>query len=294
MNAPAEPVYQGYTQAEMEVHFNPQNAVADHAQWSEKKNQASQKVRAGLKSFLDVPYGGSPRQKIDIFPAARPGAPVLLYFHGGYWRGGAKEQNCHFAELFTGAGAAVAVAGYDLCPSVTVGDIVGQARAAVAWVYKNIARYGGDPEKLYLVGQSAGGHLVAMALAHDWEKAGLPPDIVKGATAITGVYDLDAVLHIGVNEEIRLTPESARENSPFFHPPLPRAPLTVVVGGAEPRGWREQSQKFFALCKERGLACEYLEIAGANHYSLGAHLADAGSPLPRAILKQMGLSGALP
>ncbi|HEX9443711.1 MAG TPA: alpha/beta hydrolase [Candidatus Binatia bacterium] len=282
--------YKGYTREELEIHFNPQNAVADHAVWSEKKNQACQKVRAGLKSFLDVPYGATPRQKVDIFPAAKPAAPVLLYFHGGYWRGGSKEQNCHFARLFVDAGATVVVAGYDLCPAVTVSDIVRQARAAIAWAYKNISRYGGDPSRLYVVGQSAGGHLVALALAHDWEAEGLPPDIIKGATAITGVYDLDAVLYIGVNEEIRLTPESARENSPFLHPPLPRAPLTVAVGGAEPGGWRDQSQKFFALCRERGVACEYLEISGANHYSLGAHLADAASPLPRAILRQMGLS----
>jgi arylformamidase len=283
-------VYKNYTKDELERHFDPQKSAPDHARWAEERNNVSQRVRKTLKSFFDIPYGDSPRQVSDIFPAAKPGAPALIYFHGGYWRSGSKEQNCHFAELFVNAGAAVVVAEYDLCPTVTVTDIVGQARAAIAWTHKNISRYNGDPSKLCISGLSAGGHLVAMALAHDWEKDGLPRDLIKGATAVSGVYDLDAGLHIDVNREIRLTPESARENSPFLHPPLPHAPLIVAVGGAEPTGWKEQSEKFFALCKEGGVPSEYLEIYGAHHYALSSHLADPESPLTRAIFKQMRLS----
>ena len=283
-------VYKTYTKAELERHFDPQNSVPDHSRWTEERNSASQQARKKLKSYLDVAYGDTPRQVMDIFPAEKPNAPVLLHFHGGYWRSGGKEQNCHFAELFVKAGVTAAVVEYDLCPGVTVTDIVRQARASIAWAYKNTSQYGGDPSQLYISGMSAGGHLVAMALAHDWEKEGLPRDLVKGATAISGVYDLDAVLHIDVNQEIRLTPESARENSPLLHPPLPYAPLIVAAGGAEPRGWQEQSENLFALCKERGLRCEYIEIPGAQHYSIGLQLADPQSPLTRAMFKQMGLS----
>jgi arylformamidase len=282
-------LYKNYTLSELEYHFNPQNAVANHASWSEKRNAASAANRKKLKGFLDVSYGASPREKLDIFPAEKTGAPVLVYFHGGYWRSGGKEQNAHFAELFVARGATVVVAGYDLAPSVTVTEIVRQARSAIAWVYRNISKYGGDPAKLHIAGISAGGHLVAMALANDWQKEGLPRDIIKGATAITGVYDLDAVLHIAVNQEIRLTPEAARENSPLLHPPRPGAPLIVAVGGAEPEGWRRQSQDFFNLCRERGIDCQFIEIPGGHHYSMGLELMDASSPLTRAILKQIGL-----
>ncbi|HEY6197257.1 MAG TPA: alpha/beta hydrolase, partial [Candidatus Binatia bacterium] len=176
-------LYKNYTLSELEYHFNPQNAVADHASWSEKRNAASAANRKKLKGFLDVSYGASPREKLDIFPAEKTGAPVLVYFHGGYWRSGGKEQNAHFAELFVARGATVVVAGYDLAPSVTVTEIVRQARSAIAWVYLNISKYGGDPAKLHIAGISAGGHLVAMALANDWQKEGLPRDIIKGATA---------------------------------------------------------------------------------------------------------------
>ena len=131
---------------------------------------------------------------------------------------------------------------------------------------------------------------MAMVLAHDWEKEGLPRHLIKGAVAISGVYDLDAVLHIDVNEEIRLSPETARENSPFLHPPLPYTPLIVAVGGGEPRGWKQMSEDLFRLCKERGVECDYLEIPDAHHYALSSLLADPGSPITRAIFKQMGLS----
>ncbi|HTM06796.1 MAG TPA: alpha/beta hydrolase [Verrucomicrobiae bacterium] len=286
----SQQVYRQYTRDELELNFDPQKSVPDSTSWSDKRNTASAKNRQELKSFLDVPYGASPRQKLDIYPAARPGAPVLVYFHGGYWRSGGKEQNAHFAPLFVKAGATVVVAGYDLCPNVTVTDIVRQARSAIAWVDKNISRYGGDPANLYIAGISAGGHLVAMTLAHDWEKDGLPRNIIKGAAAITGVYDLDAVLHIGVNEEIRLTPESARENSPLRHPPGAGAPLIVAVGGAEPEGWRGQSREFFRLCRESGVDCEFIEIPGAHHYSMGLELMNPASPLTRAMLKQIGIA----
>lgn len=282
-------VYKGFGKEEMEFHFDPRVATPDFARWSAQRREASLRIRAKLKSHLDVPYGGSSRQVMDIFPADRPGAPVLVYFHGGYWRAGSKEENCNFAELFVRAGATIAVMEYDLCPSVTVSDIVRQARSAIAWVYRNISDYGGDPFRLYIAGLSAGGHLVAMALAHDWEKEGLPRDFIKGAVAISGVYDLDAVVHVEVNKEIRLTAESARENSPFLHPPLPHAPIIVAVGGGEPGGWKQMSEDFFSLCKGRGLKCEYLEIPDANHYSLSSLLAEPASPLPRAILKMMGL-----
>ncbi len=285
----SEVLYKGFSKEEMEFHFNPQVAAPDQSRWSEERRKASLRVRETLKSTLNIPYGNSPRQLLDIFPASQAKAPVIAYFHGGYWRGGNKDENCHFAELFVKAGATVAVVEYDLCPQVTVSEIVRQARAAVAWLYRHVSDYAGDPSQLYISGSSAGGHLVVMALAHNWEAEGLPRNLIKGAVAISGVYDLDAVLHVSVNAEIRLDPENARKNSPFLHPPLFHTPLVIAVGGAEPSGWKQMSKDFFGLCKERGVACEYIEVPGANHFSLSAHLTDPDSPLARAMLRQMGL-----
>jgi arylformamidase len=117
----------------------------------------------------------------------------------------------------------------------------------------------------------------------------LPPDIIKGALASSGVYDMDMVMHVSANEEIRMTPDLARENNPFAHPPLPLCPVIVAVGGVEPEGWKQMSKDYFELCKEHRLKCHYLEVPGANHYTMSEHLGDPQSPLHQAVLKLMSL-----
>jgi arylformamidase len=285
----SENAYRGFGQEELEYQYNPRQSVPEYPQLAKRRAEQARKVRESAKSWLGVPYGSSAREKLDIYPADQPGGPVLIYIHGGYWRSGSKEDNCNFVPVFTNRGALVVLLEYDLCPMVTVSDIVRQTRSAVGWVYSNVLRYSGNPSKIYISGHSAGGHLTAMALAHDWEKEGLPRNFIKGAVVTSGVYDLDVVMRISVQQEVKLTPELAQENSPFHHPPLPICPVIVAVGDAEPKGWQQMSEDFFELCKERGLACEYLIVPGANHYTMSEHLADAESPLTRAMLRQMGL-----
>ncbi len=281
--------YKGFREDELEYQYNPRASVADYPELSKKKAAESRKVRSTLKSWLDVPYGSSPRERMDIYPAAQPGGPVLVYYHGGYWRGSSKEDNCNFAPTFVSRGVNVVIVEYDLCPKVTVSDIVRQARAAVAWVYRNIERYNGRRDRLFISGHSAGAHLGAMILAHDWAREGLPRDLIKGAVLTSGVYDLEMVMRIGVNAEIRMTPELVRQNSPFLNPPQPICQTLVGVGGSEPAGWQLMSEEFFDLCKEHGLDCRYLVIPGANHFTLPEHLRDPQSPLTRGVLGQMGL-----
>lgn len=284
-----ETVYKGFRQDEMEYQYNPRVSVPEYPRLAKVRSEQARKVRDSAKSWLNVPYGSSPRETLDIYAADRAGGPVLIYIHGGYWRSGSKEDNCNFVPVFTQRGATVVLVEYDLCPQVTVSDIVRETRSAIAWVYRHVIRYGGDPSRLYLSGHSAGGHLTAMALAYEWEKEGLPKDLIKGAVATSGVYDLDMVRRISVQEQVRLTSEQAGENSPFIHPPLPICPVIVAVGGAEPKGWQQMSEDFFKLCEERGMACEYLIVPGANHYTMSEHLTDPDSPLTRAMLRQMRL-----
>ena len=285
----SEFVYKGFRREEMELQFDPSALAPDRTKWTEERSKISADARAKLKSCLNVPYGRSPRELVDIFPADRAGAPVQLFIHGGYWRSGSKDDHSYIATTLVPAGATMVVMQYDLCPHVTVTEIVRQARAAIAWTYRHIAEYDGDPTKIYVTGHSAGAHLTAMALANDWEKDGLPKNIIKGAVATSGVYDLDPVLHIAVNSEIRLDPETARKNSPMLHPPRAAAPLLIGVGGDESAGWRQMSLDFFNLCRARGVDCQYLEIPGVHHYSISMLLKDPKSSLSRAVLSQMGL-----
>ena len=274
---------------EIELEFNPRATARNVDEKVAAYATTSAATRARLACVLDVRYGPGEKETLDIFPAHVPNAPVLLFIHGGYWRAMDKSDYSFIADVFQPAGATTVIINYDLCPAVTLETIVAQTMRSIAWTWHNIAEHGGDPRRLYVAGNSAGGHLTAMALAHDWTAEGLPADIVTGAMPITGVFDCEPVPDITVNELVRLDREAARRLSPLRNPPRRPLPVLVAVGGAEPRLWIRMSKDFAALCREHGLECEYMELPGHDHFDVSRAVGDAGSPLARAMLRMMGL-----
>ena len=297
--------YRNLSPEALELEFNPRAVARNLDERLAASAAASAETRARLDCTLDVRYGPGEKETLDIFPAPNsgsgpgassgggpgggPGAPVQLFIHGGYWRAMDKSDYSFIADVFHPAGAVTVVINYDLCPDVTLDTIVEQSNRSIAWTFRNIADYGGDPERLYVSGNSAGGHLTAMALAHDWEAEGLPADIIKGAAPITGVMDCEPVLDITVNEQVRLEPEAARRLSPLRNPPRRALPLLVAVGGAEPRLWIEMSEDYAALCRAQGIECDYMEMPGQDHFDISRAAGDPGSPLAQAMLRMMGL-----
>ena len=285
--------YRNLSPEALELEFNPRATARNLDERLAASAAASAATRDRLECVLDVRYGPGEKETLDIFPSANPGsergAPVQLFIHGGYWRAMDKSDYSFIADVFQPAGATTVVINYDLCPSVTLDTIVEQANRSIAWTHRNIAEYGGDPDHLYVSGNSAGGHLTAMALAHDWEADGLPADLVKGAVPVTGVMDCEPVLDITVNEEVRLEPEAARRLSPLRNPPRRALPLLVAVGGAEPALWIRMSRDYAALCRDHGIACDYLEMPGLDHFDISRAVGDPQSPLAHAMLRMMGL-----
>lgn len=280
----------GYSPEEFERQFNPRAAVPDHQPKIDARVALSREARDRLTGEYDLRYGPGPKQTLDVFPAAARPAPVHVYFHGGYWRAQDKSDVTFLAEPLTAAGACTVIANYDLCPDVSVGQIVEQTIAAIAWVHANIAEHGGDPERIFISGNSAGAHLCAMALAHDWSADGLPEDIVKGAALLTGVYDPEPVLGLSVNEQIRLTAEAVDGLSPLRNPPRRPLPLLIAVGGAETESWIKQSRDYHELCRKRGIDAEYLEMPGEDHFTMTGVMGEPEKPALQAIFRQMGLS----
>ena len=136
-------------------------------------------------------YGDDPYQELAVFKAQAPNGVVVAFMHGGGWTNGYKEWMAFMAPPLTAAGITFVSIGYRLAPGVTWPAGVEDAAAAMAWIHRNIAAHGGDPNRIFVGGHSAGGHQAAwLAVRDDWqEAAGVPADVIRGALPVSGVYD---------------------------------------------------------------------------------------------------------
>lgn len=271
-------LYRDFTnQEEIDRQYNAAAAAPDStaivARWSE----ASARVRATLPCRLGLAYGPTRAEWLDFFPAGA-GAPLHLFLHGGYWRRFSARDFSFLAEPLVRAGVAVAVVNYALCPEVTIDEITRQARAAVAWAYRQAAALGCDGERLTLSGHSAGGHLTAMVASTDWPGIyDLPPDTVKAGLPVSGLFDLGPFPWSYLQPSLQLTAEQVARNSPIHLLPHRGPPLLLVVGGAESAEFRRQSRDYLAAWRAHGLAGELLEVEGADHFRVLDRLADPAS-----------------
>lgn len=231
----------------------------------------SEAARAELGGQIDLAYGEAPGERLDFFPAARADAPLFLFIHGGYWRALDKRDFSFVAPPFVAAGISVALINYDLTPRVTVETIVGQTCRAIRWIYDNKALQF-DRDRLVVGGHSAGGHLVAVALAAE------PRLPIAAGIAISGVFDLVPLLKTNVNEQLSLDDARARALSPLHHPRSERAPGLICVGGAETDGFIGQSGDFAAR-----LARKVTIYPGLDHYTIMSALADPTSDIHRDV-----------
>ena len=249
----------------------------------------SARVRAACACTLDVRYGDGPDMTADLFPAPAGAAPIQVFIHGGYWRAMDKSSHSFPAEAFVAAGGAVVSLNYTLAPAVTLDTIVEQCRRALEWVADNAERLNGDPRRIFVSGHSAGGHLTAMMLCTDWAARGRPADIVKGGTAISGIFDLAPLMETSINDDIRLDAEAAARNSPILNLPAAGAPLIAAVGAAETAEFVAQNRAFADAWRARGFDAGIMEIEGLNHYTVVMEMGRPGSALTKAALAQMGL-----
>ena len=270
--------------------YNNRALVPDHAEhfalWAESSAQA----RASHKCQLNIAYGTGPNESLDIFPASRPNAPVLVFIHGGYWRSLSKSEHSFVAAPFLAANACVVIPNYPLCPSTTIPAIAQTLTRALQWVHSHISDWGGDPSRITLVGHSAGGHLTAMLARCDWSAvdAKLPKDLVKSALAISGLYDLAPLQQAPILQgDLRLDATQVLRASPVNFAAPKRgdgAPkLHCVVGGDESDEFIRQNQLLQQRWGAKAVPSA-ISIPGANHFSILDELVKTGSPLNRLAL----------
>ncbi len=263
--------------------YNNRALVPEHAAHFAYWSEPSAQVRATHRCFQDVVYGRGLNETLDIFPSdqATDKAPVVVFIHGGYWRSLDKADHSFVAPAFTAQGAHVVVPNYALCPAVTVSDITLQMVKCVAWVWRNIHRFGGDPTRITLVGHSAGGHLAAMLLACHWQTyaADLPAHLVTRALSISGLYELASVQAVPfLQDSLRLTDEDVLRNSPAWMPAPKQGTLYSVAGGIESDEFLRHNQLIQqAWGKTRVPVAE--SLPGLQHFSIVESMTQPGSRL---------------
>jgi arylformamidase len=270
--------------------YNNRELVPDHPKYFARWAEASARVRSTMASRLDQRYGGMPGESIDIFPARKGDGTCMMFIHGGYWRSLDKRDFSFLAPTWVDAGVSLAVVNYDLCPKVTIDEIVRQMLRASRWLWLHAEDFGMDQDRLYVAGHSAGGHLAAMMMGAVFPvfDANLPKDLWKGALAVSGVYDLRPLPQVDfLQADLQLDEEAALRLSPAFIPPATRAPVMTAVGGDESGEFRRQN----ALLGERWRSAFAGDIPmpGRNHFSVVDGLAEQSSPLFAGARKLMKL-----
>ncbi|MFP6756879.1 MAG: alpha/beta hydrolase [Alphaproteobacteria bacterium] len=289
MTTAAGAIWRDYDQGGLDAQYNNRQRFPDFverfAAWADWSAATLEKI----PGRLDVAFGDQAMERLDVFPADRKCAPIHVFIHGGYWYSLDKNDYSYVAQGMAPNGVTTVVNNYSLAPHADMDEIVRQNRAAVAWAWRNATDFGGDPSRLYVSGHSAGGHLAALMLATDWPAfgAGLPPDLVKGACAISGVFELEPIRLSYLNETLKMTPEMAARHSPALLDYPRSAPLFIVVGDDESVEYHRQSDAMAARWRALGYPCDHIVPEGLDHFAIVDTLIDPEADLTRRLLAAM-------
>jgi arylformamidase len=259
-------LYRGMDRAALDAAYNNTAAVgqAKRDEYVAGWTKRSDAIRTTPGARIDLRYGDGARHRLDVFPCGTPGAPTLVYIHGGYWQTNDKEPYAFLGAGLLPAGFNLALVEYTLAPAARMDQIVSEVRRGVAWVIDHANEIGGDPARVYVSGHSAGGHLTAMAMTETR---------LAGGVAISGIYDLEPIRLNYLNEKLGLDAADVDRNSPVRHLPATAAPLVVTVGLGELPELERQSEEYAAEWQRGGLNGTYLPIPEHDHFSILEELA---------------------
>ena len=263
-------IFRGYSIQQLDEQYNNRARVPEFQEYLTRWERGSELARQESQVREDVAYGTGEREKLDIFPAPRPDSPVLIYIHGGYWQQLNKSYFSFLAPFLVEKGFSVVVVNYPLCPTVKLADIVRSLRWAAVFLYRNDRQYNGDPERLTLLGHSAGGHLVAMLLATHWGEldSSLQEGLIKTGISVSGLFELEPIRHTFVNEALNLDQSEIDGLSPINLTAPAKGKLDLFVGAKESEEFKRQSADFAKAWSTAEFQTHYEELDGQDHFSI--------------------------
>jgi arylformamidase len=280
-------------QMELDEAYDQSKYAPNQAQVLARRVVNSALARVVLGEPLRRAYGAAEIEQLEVYRTKRPHAPVNVFIHGGTWRNGRSIDFAYLAELFVNAGAHSIILDFNSIDDVggNLMVLAKQVRSAVAWVYRNAASFGGDPNRIYVSGHSSGGHLAGCVATTDWPRDfGLPKDVVKGALLASGMYDLEPVRLSARSKYVSFTDEIEEELSAQRHIDRLCCPIIVAHGTLETPEFQRQARDFAAAVKAAGKPVTFHVGESYNHFELLETLATPYGLLGRAVLKQMKLS----
>jgi len=274
-------VYRGLSSDTLEAEYNltARRGADDFAALVERWLERSARQRERANARVDMAYGPGERERLDLFSGGDANGPLLVYIHGGYWQRGDKDMYSFVTESFVRHGVSVAVLNYTLTPAVCMGEIPPQIRRAIRWLWNHAADLGYSRERLHVMGHSAGGHLTAMMMATDWPAfdAQLPVDLVKSGIPVSGVFDLEPIVHTTLNTGPRMTVDEAKAESPLFMTMATDAPQLVVDGGGETDEFHRQSDAYVERVSSDARPVERYVVPHDDHFDELHRLAEDDS-----------------
>jgi arylformamidase len=284
-------VFLDYDQAALDRAYDQTQWAPNQQEVIARRAAAGDAVRARLGEPRRVAYGPTPVEQLDIFTAARPSAPVMVFLHGGAWRAGDARSQAFAAEMFVNAGVHFVVPDFGVVMDVGLDGMVAQVRRAVAWVAANAASFGGNTARLYVGGHSSGSHLAANVLVTDWAKDfGLPADLIKGGLCTSGMYDLKPVRLSARSSYVKFDDRIEHELSPIRHLARLRCPVVVAYGTKDSPEFQRQSREWAEALRAIGRLRALIVGQGLNHFEMPEMLTDPSSPLARAVTGLIGTS----
>jgi arylformamidase len=288
-------VFMNYDQVELDAAYEQRAYAPLGDQISARFVTDSAEVRRRLGNPQRMSYGPTDIEKLDIFRTAQANAPIMVFVHGGAWLRNQASDFHYLAENFVRNGAHFVA--LDFIPvDKANGDLrvmADQVRRGIVWVHRNAASFGGDPNRIYVSGQSSGAHLAGVALTTDWAKQyGAPADILKGGVLQSGMYEMKPVRLSSRSTYVKFDDAMEDAMSSQRHIANLRAPIAVMYGTNETPEFQRQNREFAAAVKAAGKTVTLTVLPNHNHYEVQQTMASPYGWGGRAALALMGLGAA--
>ena len=255
------------------------------ASWSEQ----SRLIRRTTQCFLNIAYGTSQREKLDLFLVAEVNNPILIYLHGGYWQRGNKDIYSFLAQPFVCQNINVAIINYGLAPYFELSRIIEHVKSAIEFLWTNSFKFGFSREKIHIMGHSAGGHLSAMMMTTSWPNLEKSPTTfpIKSSIHLSLISDLKPLRETSINLKLKLSDHDIRNLSPLYIPPVTNAPQLIAWGEKETKEFERQSNDYINKYSTVERKIEGYIVPDVDHYDIINKLVDSDSIFFQKILSQL-------